>query len=236
MKIVTLILALVVSTWSASATVILFDIGPVGGLDGDGGLSQATYDGSVYNRMGQTAGNVDHGGIQDDAGVELLGLTLRANGVDGRGGNGTLNAGWGSAEGIAQTAIDSWYFRGAGTMTLTLGGLAPGSEWMVEVANAFNTAANISDIQANGNFADGTTGPSGATDGDGWDRAANGFVSRELLVFPSVTADGGGAIALTFTGNNPTVQALRFTSVVPEPGTLALFAGGMLFLLRLRRR
>ena len=236
MKLPSLILALGVSTLSASATIILFDVGPAGGLDGDGGLSQTDHGGDVFNNFGAIAGGVAHGGIQDSTGVELPALTLQATGVTARDGNTFLNAGWGSAQGIAQAVIDSWYFRGAGIMTLTLGGLAPGSEWMVEVANAFNTGANLVDIQANGLFADGTAGPSTATDGDAWDREVNGFIPKDLLVFPSVTADGAGTIALTFTGANPTVQGLRFTSVVPEPGTLALFAGGVLFLIRLRRR
>jgi hypothetical protein len=225
-------LCAVLASGTTHAASIAFDIGPLGGLDGDGGLSQTTLSGSTWNNFGQIAGAVNHGGVQDVDGGETS-FTLRAEGVANRDGNPTLNAGWGGS--VPQTAIDSWYFRGAGLMTLSFQGADPGSLWDVVVTNSFNTpAGNLADIQINGLFADGTTGPSLSGAGDDWDRRLDGWDNGTSLNFTSVAADSNGHLTITLNGGNPTLQALQFTPV-PEPGTAFFGALGAVVLLRRKR-
>ncbi|MGB0993246.1 MAG: PEP-CTERM sorting domain-containing protein [Akkermansiaceae bacterium] len=224
--------ASVCMTTQVSAVTIAFDVGTAGGLDVDTGLSQTTHSGVVWNNFGAIAGAVDHGGVQDTLGNETS-FTLLAAGVGGRDGNGTLNAGWGGS--VPQATVDSWYFRGSGTMTLVLKGATPGSLWDINVVNAFNTAANESDMQVNGLFADGTAGPSASSAGDDWDRKADGWDNNAGLIFSGVAADVSGEFHITFDGGNPTLQALEFTSV-PEPSSTALLGLGGLALIMRRRK
>ena len=75
-------LACVAMTFAVSteATIIAFDIGPLRGLDGDGGLSQTSYASvnfdanavdDVWNHMGQTPGATEIAGIQDLEGTQF---------------------------------------------------------------------------------------------------------------------------------------------------------------------
>lgn len=225
-------LGLFLLTGTAVSATISFDVGPLGGLDGDGGLTQTTLGGQTWNNFGQIAGLVDHGGVQDVNGVETT-FTLRAEGVENRDGNTSLNAGWGGS--VPQTAMNSWYFRGAGVMTMSFRGAAPGSVWDVVVTNSFNTpAGNLADIQINGLFADGTTGPSASSDGNAWDRRVDGWDNNTSLNFTSVAADSNGYLTITLNGGNPTIQALQFTQV-PEPGTSLLGTLGCLLICRRKR-
>jgi len=228
------------------ATIINFDIGPLGGLAPGGGLTQTAHGAvdydvnglpDVWNHFGQIAGAVDHGGVVDITGVALPGFTLRADGVGNRDGNTTLNAGWGDAQQVPQAVINSWYFRTstAVPITLTLKGLVPGSLWDVEVWNAFNWS-NISDIRVNGLFADGNSVAATPAFGDDWNRLTNGWTPRTGLLFPAFEANASGHLVVTIFGSNPTVQALRFTSVVPEPSSAVLMVVGTTLLCRVRRR
>ena len=244
----------IVSPPTPGALVMNFDVGPLGGLAGDGGLSQTSYtsvdfdgDGSpdVWNNYGQIAGNTPFGGVQDIDGNEVPGVTLMAQGVSGRDGNTTLNAGWGTAQDVPQQVINSWYYKGAGTIAMTIAGLDPSKLYDVELFNAFNTGTNLSDMMVNGQFADGTTGPSSPADGDNWNRNVNGFAPRTGLLFSGVSPTGGSLVVSTFTGGNPTLQAIRITEQaipatdIPEPATMAMLGlavAGLGGYVRRRRR
>ncbi|WP_227021248.1 PEP-CTERM sorting domain-containing protein [Oceaniferula marina] len=221
---------------TATAATIAFDIGPLGLLDGDGGLDQSTLsDGNVWNIFGRVGGGVDLGGVQDTNGNETA-ITMRAAGVSGRDGNSTLNAGWGGT--VPQTVVDSWYFRdGVGTMSFVLKGFDPGSAWDIDVIDSFKTGtgANTIDIQVNGLFADGSVGPSATTDGDGWRRREDGWDNDAVLSFDGFTADQNGEFVITLSGGNPTIQGLVLTAV-PEPSSSALVGiGGLALILRRRK-
>ncbi|WP_414981723.1 PEP-CTERM sorting domain-containing protein [Congregibacter sp.] len=252
---VTKLLAIfVVAAWASSSnalpivagTIINFDIGPLGGLDNDGGLPQTSYstvdfdgDGNpdVWNRMGQTPGSTVFGGIQDIVGNELdATVTLRADGVQNRDGNTNNNA-WSNAQGVPTEVMNSWYFKGTGEMSLSIVGLNSSLRYTVEIFNAFGAWAgqgNLSDMKVNGLFADGTSTSIIASAGNDWNRYTNGFVPRTGLKFSNVSADSGTLLA-TFSGGNPTVQAIRITAV-PAPATLALFGLGLLGLGWKRRK
>jgi hypothetical protein len=245
---------LAIAAWASSTnatpivagTIMNFDIGPLGGLDNDGGLPQSVYstvdyngDGNddVWNRMGQTAGGSAFTGIQDINGNELdATVTLMANGVSGRDGNTNNNA-WANAQGVPTDVMNTWYYKGAGTMLLSLSGLDSSLRYTVELFNSFGSWAgtgNLSDMMVNGMFADGTSGPSTASAGDSWNRNTDGFVPKAGLTFSNISADSGNLL-MTFTGGNPTVQAIRIEAV-PEPSIIALFGFGLLGLGWSRRK
>jgi|GEM_PF-2026464 len=217
---------------------ILLNVGPLGGLAGDGGLSQTVQsDLLVWNNFGQIAGGVAFGGVQYSNGTEANGVTVRADGVAGRDGNTTLNAGWGDAQGVPQDVMNSWYFRGNGTMTMTIAGLDPNKLYDVELFNAFNNLPNLSDMKIDGLFADGTFGPSAGAAGDDWNRATNGFAAKSGLFFNKLSTGADGTFVITFTGLNPTLQAIRLSEfTIPEPATMSLLALAGAAMLRRRRR
>ena len=80
-------------------------------------------------------------------------------------------------------------------------------------------------MRVNGLFADGMT-TSTPENGDDWDRLYNGWVPRMGLFFDDVFPNAQGQLVITFTGSNPTLQAIRVTQVVPEPATVLLLALG----------
>lgn len=247
-KVTKLLSVITIAAWAcstnaipiAAGTIINFDIGPLGGLDNDGGLPQSVYstvdyngDGNddIWNRMGQTAGSSAFAGIQDIDGNELdATVTLRADGVANRGGN-TANNAWNNAQDVPTDVMNTWYFKGSGTMSLSLSGLDASLRYTVELFNSFGSWAgtgNLSDMMVNGMFADGTSGPTTASAGDGWNRYTDGFVPRAGLTFSNVSADGGNLLVSTFSGPNPTVQAIRIEAfAVPEPSVIALFGLGL---------
>ncbi len=220
---------------------ILLNVGPLGGLDVDGGLSQTVQsDLKVWNNFGQLAQSTAFGGVQFSDGTEATGVTVSAFGQTNRDGNATLNAGWDFAQEVPQEVMNSWYYRSNATapMTFTIAGLDPDKFYDVELFNAFNTGTNLSDIQIDGLFADGTAGPSLAADGDNWNRAIDGWAAKSGLLFSSITTGLDGTFVITFTGGNPTVQAIRITelaAIVPEPATMSLLALAGVAMLRRRR-
>ena len=91
--------------------------------------------------MGQTAGSVPHNGLQDIDGNELgATVTLEANGVFNRDGNANNNA-WTNAQDVPTAVMNTWYWRGNGTMSMTLAGLNPNLLYNVELFNAFDSWA-----------------------------------------------------------------------------------------------
>lgn len=207
---------------------ILVDFGPLGGLDGDSTLSQTVRSGQVWNNYGQIAGGVAHIGLQFLDGTNATGVTLRADGVSNRDGNTTLNAGWGTAQGVPQEVVNSWYFATGATMTFTMAGLNPNSVYDVEVFNVFNTGPNTTDIKLDGLFANGSAIAATPAFGDNWDRNVNGFTPRLGLEFGRVQTGVDGTFVLTIAGGNATIQALRVSLAIPEPATMGLLAVSML--------
>ena len=235
--------ALLCSTAAVQATIINFDIGPLGGLDGDGGLSQTSYatvdfnnDGNddVWNHFGQVAGNADLGGVQDINGNELA-TTLRASGVSGRSTEAGLAAGWGTSQDVPQAVMDTIYFAFGATITFTLKNLPSAIYYQVEIFDALNSS-QARDIQVNGLFADGTAGPSATTTGDGWNRQTNGYNGLTGLLFDNVALNGSDQIVITMASTNSTYNALRITAITPEPTSLVLAVLAVVGLVARRRR
>jgi hypothetical protein len=252
-----LLAVLTITAWTSSinatpilaGTIINFDIGPLGGLDQDGGLPQSLYssvdcdgdgDDDVWNHMGQTTGSTFFGGIQDIDGNELdATVTLRADGVLNRNGNANNNA-WNNAQDVPTEVMNTWYYNVSGTMQLSLSGLDASLMYTVELFNSFGSWAginNLSDMMVNGVFADGSAGPSTASAGNGWNRYTDGFIPKAGLTFSNVSATGGNLLVSTFSGPNPTVQAIRIEAFsMPEPSILAILGLGLVGLGWSRRK
>ena len=201
---------------------LLFDVGPTGVVSPGDPLTETTHNGLVWNNVSEIIGSGTFGGVEHADGTAAPGVTVTA-GASGRGGSSTMNAAWGDAQGVPSEVMGTWYYN---QISITIDGLAPGFPCDVELFNAFNlSGTNLSDMQVNGLFADGTTA-STPENGDGWSRYNNGWVPRMGLFFDDVFPNAQGQLVITFTGSNPTLQAIRVTQVVPEPATVLLLALG----------
>lgn len=230
--------------------IVNVDIGPTGGLDGDGGLFQSAYSSvdfdadsqsDVWNHFGQIAGATDFGGLKDIDGAEVPGLTLRAENVSNRsGGFPNTTAAWSNQKGVPNEVMNSIYFRANANnlpLVFTFKGLGT-TPVNLEVFSAISTsdfADHAFDIMVNGLFANGSSVFADPLEGDGFLRGGHGSTLGASILFENVLPDGNGWVTLTVldpaTGN-PTLNAVRLTaSVVPEPAGLGLFLLGFCLLI-----
>ena len=207
---------------------LLFDVGPLGVVSPGDPLTETTHNGLVWNNVSEILGSGAFGGVEHADGTAAPGVTVTAE-ASGRGGSSTMNAAWDDAQGVPSEVMGTWYYNNQ--LSITIGGLNPGLPHDVELFNAFNlSGTNLSDMQVNGLFADGTTA-STPENGDGWSRYNNGWVPRMGLFFDDVYPNALGQFVITFTGGNPTVQAIRITQGVPEPASAILLALGIVVLI-----
>lgn len=143
--------------------------------------------------------------------------------------------GWsfGDKEWVAGAATEDFAISEAGVKTsITFGGLTPNQSYRLDhLAAGIGSSSDtnrVADYTIFGNFADSTP------NGDDFHATRDGFFGGNILTWDDVAANSAGQIVLEATPVNQsqfgyfTATRLTTKNAVPEPGTLALLALGII--------
>ncbi|MCD8483494.1 MAG: PEP-CTERM sorting domain-containing protein [Verrucomicrobia bacterium] len=196
----------------ASATVLLFDFGTSAAAPSVGG---------TWNSIASDQASGTATGFTYATGGAATGISLAYDNFQAT----TTNQGnWahGNKDWVDANATADYFWRGAGTATMTLTGLNPSWTYDIELVSARGATGNrVATITVGGLTTSEDVSSSGFNSlNDGWN---NGSILR----WSGVSPDVNGAIGISFTAagsNSLFINAMQVTAI-PEPSTYAALFG-----------
>lgn len=202
--------ALLVASTPMASAVVLVDFGENATDPTLGGTWNTLADAG----SGSGISLLDSGGI--DSGIDLAFSNFQTT--------STSNNTWsgGDKDWVDDVATSDYFWRGAGTATITLSGLDNGLTYNISLVSVRATSGSrVADITVGGAF---TTDEVSSDDYDSF----TGFGNRSILNWSGVTPTGGVIEISLAAGSGQSTFINAMQIAVPEPGTYATVAGALI--------